>query len=186
MTLPIIETLRLRLRPVTLTDLDYFYLSWNEPQVRKYLWDDEPVAKERVEAALIMSIKCFENYSFGIWGVILKERSSLIGFSGLRYVEGTPDIELLYGLAPQYYNQGLSTEAAKAVLKYGFEELGLYSIVGTVNPNNIASWRVLEKAGMKFERSGLSDIEELHYSISREAFQPDNTFGHDISNHLMA
>jgi RimJ/RimL family protein N-acetyltransferase len=67
----------------------------------------------------------------------------------------------------------LATEAAPAVLRYGFEEAGLDRIVGIADTRNSASRRVLEKIGMTFEEQTFhEDREEARYSIRREAFPP--------------
>lgn len=52
---------------------------------------------------------------------------------------------------PEYYNKGYASEAASAILKYGFEDLKLHRIVATCQPENIPSYRVMEKIGMRRE-----------------------------------
>jgi RimJ/RimL family protein N-acetyltransferase len=66
-----------------------------------------------------------------------------------------PEIELGYDLHPDAWGRGLATEGARAVMQHAFGPLGLERVVAVVKPDNIASQRVLEKAGLK--RSGTRD-----------------------------
>lgn len=65
--------------------------------------------------------------------------------------DGTPGIEVGYGLARQYWGMGIATEAVEATLKHGFEELKLERIVAVAVPESFASRQVTEKPGMKYE-----------------------------------
>ena len=65
------------------------------------------------------------------------------------------EVDLAYHFARASWNKGFATEAAAAVLAHGLGPLGLDSIMGVVVPENVGSWRVMEKAGMRFE--GLAD-----------------------------
>jgi RimJ/RimL family protein N-acetyltransferase len=147
-----IETARLRLRPLAAQDLGAIHGIWVEPEVRRYLWDGERISREKAETVLASSIESFENYGFGIWAVILRENGDLIGFCGFRHLDGTPKIELIYGISTSYWGRGFATEGAKAAIRYGFEELGLERIVGIADTENIASRRVLEKVAMRLEQ----------------------------------
>jgi [ribosomal protein S5]-alanine N-acetyltransferase len=61
-------------------------------------------------------------------------------------------VEVAYTIAREYWGQGLATEAAQAILQYGFEKLHLARLVSLIEPENIASQRVAGKIGMTFER----------------------------------
>jgi [ribosomal protein S5]-alanine N-acetyltransferase len=163
-----IETARLRLRPLVAEDLDAIHGIWVEPGVRRYLWDGERISREKAETVLASSIESFENHGFGIWAVIHRENGELIGFCGFRFLDDTPEIELLYGISTPYWKMGLATEAARAALRYGFEEVGFDRILGIADTKNVASRRVLEKAGMRFEkRASHEGRNETHYAIRR-------------------
>jgi [ribosomal protein S5]-alanine N-acetyltransferase len=165
---PIIESARLILRPVSLDDLERMHAIWTEPDVRRYLWDDEIINIETAEEVIRGSIESFENNGFGIWGVYSKERQNLIGFCGYRYIDKSSRIEIIYGLEPKFWGKGITTEAAKAILRYGFKEIKFEVIEGITNIENRASWKVLEKIGMKFERRDNSNNQDLlFYSISK-------------------
>lgn len=65
MTLPVIETARLRLRPFKLDDVDALHRLWTEPEVRQYLWDGDVITRERVESLVNTSLTSFEDHGFG-------------------------------------------------------------------------------------------------------------------------
>jgi ribosomal-protein-alanine N-acetyltransferase len=91
-----------------------------------------------------------ENSFFGTnFALVEKAAQNIIGWCGLQPFAPYPDkMEIFYGLSPVYWNQGYGTEAARAVLRYGLEVLGLDQVVAGVKPENTASIRVLEKIGL--------------------------------------
>ncbi len=102
-----------------------------------------------------------------------KEADQLIGFCGLRFIDETPEIEILYGLWPEFWRKGFATEAARAVLRYGFEVCGLDRIVAGADPPNSASLRVMERLGMKFDRQDRrNELEVIYYALTREEAAP--------------
>lgn len=169
-----IGTARLRLRPFTLADVDELHRLWTEPGVRQYLWDDEVIPRERVESIIDTSLASFEAHGFGLWAVLPVAEEALIGFCGFWYFHDPPRLELLYGIAPAYWNKGLATEAARAMMKYGFEELSFERIEASTDAPNLASVRVMERAGMSFWKRELTNgLDTIYYAISREAFDRD-------------
>ena len=176
MKLAEIETARLRMRPCSENDIDDLHRLWTDPQVRKYLWDDTVITREQAAEVVSVSLESLESHGFGLWVVSLKESDSLIGFCGLRFFDEPPEVEILYGIAPEYWRGGLTTEAAKAMIRFGFEEHGFERIFAGADPPNAASFRVMEKTGMKFaKRLWINDLEAIYYELSRLEFQPDDS-----------
>ena len=174
--MPEIETSRLRLRHFTRDDLDNIYQIWIDPNVRKYLWDDEIISKEKAENTLNYCIDFFQENGFGIWAIIYKQQDELIGFCGFRLLDATSEIEIIYGITPTYWRMGLATEAVKAVIGSGFEKHHFDRIVGLANVENIRSHRVMELAGMKYEKRMLHNNQDVvYYFILREAWQVDDS-----------
>jgi ribosomal-protein-alanine N-acetyltransferase len=168
----LISTARLRLRPVSIEDLDALYLIWTDPAVRRFFWDGEVISKERAEAAVREGGEDFAKHGYGLWAA--EEGGSLIGFCGLRHLDYAPEVEVLYGFAPAHWGRGLATEVAAAMLRYGFEEAGLDRILGVADKENAASRRVLEKLGMTFEGEAIHEGRvEARYSAARAGFRPD-------------
>jgi ribosomal-protein-alanine N-acetyltransferase len=168
----LLETTRLRLRPFVSQDLDTLHALFIHPDVRRFLWDDRVVSRDTVQALIAASLASFSAQGFGQW--VAEERASraLIGFCGLRPIDGTPEIELLYGLVRERWGEGLATEAGNAVLAHAFLQVGLPRVVGRTDSPNLASARVLERLGMQFEGERLvHGLPTLHYVISGAAFR---------------
>ena len=93
-------------------------------------------------------------HGYGIW--ILRDRATeqFVGRGGLRrtLLDGTPEVEVAYGLMPEFWNRGLATEFTTAIARIASENLGLFDIVSYTLPENIASRRVMEKTGFLYER----------------------------------
>lgn len=168
MSLPAIETARLRLRPFRPDDLDDLHKLWTEPEVREYLWDGEIITKERVESLINTSIISFDNHRFGLWAVLPRKEESLIGFCGFWFFHEPPKLELLYGLSAAHWHKGLATEATRAMLNYGFEELSFERIEASTDAANLASSKVMERAGMRFwKREATNGLDTIYFAISR-------------------
>jgi RimJ/RimL family protein N-acetyltransferase len=96
----------------------------------------------------------WREYGFGIWMLRDRETSAMIGRAVLRHldVEGTDEIEVGYGLLPDWWGRGLATEIARSCVRIGRERLSFGSMVAITLATNRASQRVLEKAGLTYER----------------------------------
>ena len=173
MSLPLIDTERLRLRPLAPADLDAAHALWTDPDVRRYLWDDEVIARSKAAEVIAASEASFRRHDFGWWGLRERAADELAGFCGLRFVDETAGVEIGFGLAPARWNQGLATEAARACLRYAFGEKNLPRVLGMTDAANAASARVLEKLGMTFDRRAAHHgLDTLFYSLAREDFRP--------------
>jgi ribosomal-protein-alanine N-acetyltransferase len=113
------------------------------------------------------NVKHWANHGFGMWMLRDAATSAVIGRAILRHldVEGVDEIEVGYGFMPEYWGRGLATEIANACIRVGFDRLGLPSIVAITTPPNLASQRVMTKAGLVYER----DI--LHAGVPHRLFR---------------
>jgi len=105
-------------------------------------------------AYLEMNVKHWVDHGFGMWMLRDRDTSAVIGRAILRHldVEGVDEVETGYGFMPEYWGRGLATEIADACVRIGFDQLGLSSIVAITTPANLASQRVMQKAGLVYER----------------------------------
>jgi len=94
----------------------------------------------------------FEEHGFGLFAAELREEKAFIGFVGLSVptfvAPFMPAVEVGWRLAAEYWGKGLATEGAPQVVRYGFEDVGLKSVVSFTVPQNVRSRRVMEKLGM--------------------------------------
>jgi RimJ/RimL family protein N-acetyltransferase len=166
-----LATARLRLCPCTTNDLDALLHLWTDSEVRRYLFDDRVISREEAETRLRSSLASFHTHRFGLWLAYRPGEAATVGFCGLSLTGDPPEVELLYGIAPSAWGQGLATEAARAVLRHGFIELGLTRIVAGADVPNVASLRVLEKLGMTFTHRMRMEYGEVKYfALTRAAF----------------
>lgn len=145
-----IETKRLILREWGSEDIQAFAALNQDPQVMEFF----PGLKslEESKAFIQKSQEHFKLHSFGWYAVELKNTGKFIGSVGLFYIDPifpfAPAVEIGWRLAAQYWGYGYATEAARAVLRYGFTKFGFGEIVAVTVPNNLKSQRVMEKIGM--------------------------------------
>jgi ribosomal-protein-alanine N-acetyltransferase len=166
-----LATRRLRLRPAALGDADTLHALFTDPLVRRWLWDDRLIPRRQTLEVIEAGTASFAAHGFGYWVLLRAGDDVLIGFCGLRVVDDGPEVELLYGLAPDRWGEGLATEASEAVLAYAFGTLGLARVVARTDTPNRASARVMERLGMAFEReTTIGDLPTLCYVMTREAF----------------
>ena len=171
MELPILRTARLTLRPYSLDDIDALHALWIDADVRRYLWDNEAIPRERAEATIRGAVESAERDGIGQWVVCDAATNAVAGFCGFIRRDAGEDPELMYGLAPAFWGRGLATEAARAVLAYGFGELGFSRITAATDPPNLASVAVMERLGMRFTaRRTLNGLDTLFYELRREDF----------------
>ncbi len=142
------ETDRLFVRPLSHLDLPSLTQILSDPDVMRY-----SVGGVCDEARTLKFIDwcqaCYESHGVGPWALVDKNSSNLIGFCGVG-PEKLGDVEafnLGYRLGTQYWGNGLATEAARAALKYAFEQTQIDSVVVIIEPDHGASLRVAEKAG---------------------------------------
>ena len=167
----VLETKRLILRCLTMDDLDDLFVLYHSPEVRKYYSEGIPSYDETKQELKWMINHCYIKYGFGMWATIHKETGKFIGRCGLTPmdIEGHEEIEVGYMLVREYWGRGLATEAAQAILNYGFERVGLSRLICVVNPENQASSKVALKIGMTLETDGdVNGEPTLLYSIHKQ------------------
>lgn len=144
----ILETSRLIVREFTLSDAQMMYDLNSDPEVVKYTGD---LPFESVEEAKVFleNYKEYELNGFGRWAIITKSDKECIGWCGLKR-EKEHGVDLGFRIFRKHWNKGYASEAARACLNYGFNQLQLSEIIGRVVSENAASVKVLEKLGMKY------------------------------------
>jgi RimJ/RimL family protein N-acetyltransferase len=152
----------------------------SDPRVMEFF----PAALSREESdALADRIHAhFARHQFGLWAMEIPQRTAFAGFVGLA-VPGfkapfMPCVEIGWRLASEHWGFGYATEAARAVLTFGFDSLALDEIVSFTTPHNCRSRRVMERIGMvhnpadDFDHPGLPEGHPLRRHLLYRLCRP--------------
>jgi len=166
----ILETARLVLRHQVLQDLDALWALYCDPEITRYI-PDAPRSREEAKEELEWHMNGHPRFpELGLWATIHKETGKFIGRCGLLpwTIDERQEVEVAYAITREYWGQGLATEAAKAILDYGLENLNLSRLVSLIDSENVASQKVAEKIGMTFEKQARDELGPfLIYSIHK-------------------
>jgi RimJ/RimL family protein N-acetyltransferase len=169
----ILETERMLLRRLVMSDLDELFALYSDKETRQYFPDGTDGTLTYAETK--EEIEWFLNGhpqhpELGLWATIYKETNQFIGRCGLLpwTIEGREEVEVAYLLDKRYWRQGLGTEAAQAVLQYGFDTLHLSRLICMVDPDNQASAKVAKNIGMTLEKEMVDETGPfLLFSITK-------------------
>jgi RimJ/RimL family protein N-acetyltransferase len=149
----IIESNRLLLREMTVDDAAFILDLLNQPSFIQFIGDrGVRTLDDARQFILTRYIALYRRLGFGLYLTLLREGQIPIGICGLIKRDGLDDVDVGYAFLPQYWSQGYASESVSAVLEYAKNTLGIRRILGITTPDNTGSIRVLEKAGLKFER----------------------------------
>jgi len=147
---PTFETPRLLLRDWHPSDRAPFAAINADPLVMRYF--PSTLNGEGSDAMVERNRLHFERHGFGLWAAAVRETNEFAGFIGLSVpsfeTDFTPCIEIGWRLASCFWNKGLATEGASAVLRFAFDTLHLDQVVSFTVVENLPSRRVMEKIGM--------------------------------------
>jgi len=152
-----LQTERLVIRPYRDDDATALHEVFGSPEVMRWTPSapSKDVEETRQRLARTMAFTLRQPPGLGLWALELKTSSEFLGQVGVFPVEGKgPDVEVAYELAPRVWGHGYATEAARALVEYGFGELGLRRIVALILPDNARSRNVASKCGMTLEGPG--------------------------------
>jgi RimJ/RimL family protein N-acetyltransferase len=145
----VIETPRLLLRKPLLDDAVIIHTGYaSDPEVTRYLLFRPDQSLNEVEDFLKRTLVSWARGSSATWAITLRTDGSLIGMIDLR-LEG--EANLGYVLARRYWNLGLMTEAVRGVVDWALSQETIHRVWAVCEVDNLASARVLEKAGFQFE-----------------------------------
>ncbi len=149
---PLLETNRLILRSFQLSDaIRVQLLAGDKAIASTTLAIPHPYEDGMAEEWIRTHKEEFENGKFINFAIVLKESNELIGAIGLTLNQEHVHAELGYWIGKPYWNQNYCTEAAKEVIRYGFETLNLHRIHAMHLSRNPASGKVMSKIGMRHE-----------------------------------
>jgi RimJ/RimL family protein N-acetyltransferase len=181
--IPIIQTPRLRLRPLDEKDAAAMAKLNADPKVMEFF--PAPLTHEENEALLRRLSGILTARGHGLWVVESAEGGDFMGFVGLLAetfeAHFSPFVEVLWRFTPESWGKGYATEAACGVVDFAFAELNLPEIVAYAVPENVRSLGVMKRLGMTHDPSGDFDhpaLPERHrlrrhvlYRLARSAWQ---------------
>lgn len=148
------ETERLLVRHWQPDDLDAIDAITSDPDVVRYVGDGKPLPRSEAERWIGVSENNYRTKGYGASAIIEKASGDFIGIGGLvRSSRDVGDAEIIYYFAKPYWGRGYAKEVVPALLDDGFRMHGLGSIIATIDPENVASQRVVEAAGMRYLRT---------------------------------
>ncbi len=157
---PALETKRLHLRQLKIDDLDFIYQHFSDPRISEFLLDEPPISDISQAREIIEFYQQPEGKSWNRWGISLKTSGQLIGTCGFhKWNKHDLHAEIGYDLNPEFWGQGIMTEALRAAIQNGFERMGLNRIAAIVYPQNQKSLQLLHKLG--FQTEGL--LRDYHH-----------------------
>jgi ribosomal-protein-alanine N-acetyltransferase len=170
------HTSRLRLVPLQLGHVAVMHELSVDPEVRRYLFEGHIIPIQQVEETIASSERCFAERGIGFYAMYIASAEdpndgAFVGFCGLRVFEVGEDMELLMGMQPRFWGNGYGQEAARAVLKAGFDECGFERVTAAADTPNQRSVRVLQRLGMSFkERRQSHGLDTMFYEMSAAEF----------------
>lgn len=148
---PRLETKRLLLREIRQEDTEAVFSILSDEEVMRY-YDRLPLTSvQEAQQIIEWHQRRFESGEAIRWGITIKGENHLIGNCGYSWNLGHRFAEIGYVLSRTYWNQGIITEALRAILQFGFEMRNLHRVEAEVLPGNVASIRVLQKLGFQEE-----------------------------------
>ncbi len=145
-----LSTNRLDFKRMTADDAPALFETVGDPQVMLY-WVGGADPNVAATEQRIADLKAhWGRHGFGDWGLVEKHSQELIGFAGLHYIDGMPEVNLGYALRRSKWRQGFALEAGRALLAHGLKTLGLSTIVAVIWPDNAASIALAQRLGMRF------------------------------------
>ena len=153
--IPVLETLRLKLRGYGLEDFDAYAAMWADPEVTRHIGDGSPKSEAESWTSLLRAVGHWQILGYGSWAIDEKPSGRFIG--GIGFNDSKRDrgdalkdlLELGWMLSPSGSGKGYATEALQAVLEWGKTHFGQVRVIAITAPENIASMRVAQKCGFK-------------------------------------
>lgn len=150
----VIEGRRFDLRPLNESDIFWIIRMFTNPVIMKNSYDGKPLSTLQAIKKYQVYKSHWAEHGFGFWMMLAKDSGDRIGCCGFRYVEDRYHdfqgrVEVGFMLAPRYWGQGYASEAVKICLQAGFTVYRFAEILATTSLKNIASQRLLTRAGFK-------------------------------------
>ena len=144
---------------------------WTDAEVMRYMPRSTDPPEVRARSTLTFFTELRSRRQIGAWFVTDKAGGRFLGHCMLAHRESFGEPELGYALGREFWGQGYATEAARALVRYGFEQGGLKRMFAVVFPENEPSWRILLRLGFRYEKDVTHyKLPLAYYGLPRERF----------------
>jgi RimJ/RimL family protein N-acetyltransferase len=162
--LTVLNTTRMRLEPMTDQHLDGIYAMDQKPEVMRYI-SGEPESREQTAAWIARVQRCWAAWGFSWWAFVEPSREQVVGAGCIQHARRAAELpldldslrsnplEIGWRLHPDYWGQGLASEAALRMANHAFSDLAAPELIAVRHPDNAASARVMERLGMRYRGS---------------------------------
>ncbi|MEZ5564632.1 MAG: GNAT family N-acetyltransferase [Gammaproteobacteria bacterium] len=144
----VLATRRLIVRQFATEDAAALHLVCGDRRTMRLVGDGYVLSRDRCAQWINESLIDYATAGYGAWAVSLADDPAIVGYCGIVAAPRRRDPEIIYALRPLWWGQGLASELVRALIEHGFATCGLRRLVATIRPENHASVRVVEKAGM--------------------------------------
>lgn len=148
-----IETERMLLREFTMADVDLLFELDNDPEVMRFINGGIPVPRVEIAEDILPAFISYYQHGdrYGFWAAIEKTSDRFLGWFHFRPQHGSNPLvpELGYRFHKFAWNRGLATEGSISLINHGFRELGIEGVTAEAMAMNVASIRVMQKAGLR-------------------------------------
>ncbi len=165
----LVETERLRLRELTMDDVDNLQGIFSDPEAMRYYPSTFDIA--RTQQWIQWNLDSYQTNGYGLWALEDKHTGEFLGECGItvQNVEGTSEDEIGYHVLRKQWNKGYASEAAVACRDFAFSVLNKERLISWMIPDNLPSRRVAEKIGMTLEKEVVNNrgTDSVVYAISK-------------------
>ncbi len=148
-------TPRLQLTPFTEGEVELFHSINPDQHIRRYLWDNEEISYKVAEDIMSRSALLFQNENYGLWKVIEVSSKEVTGYAGLWFFFDEDQPQLIYAILKPFTGLGYATEAARAIIKYAFNNLKFSYLIASMDKPHRKSQAVAQRLGMHILRQSL-------------------------------
>lgn len=142
----ILSTSRTRIRRITESDFDEMMVVYGDLELMKYVGDSTALLEEDARKWIGITLDNYQKRGYGLF--LVEDLDGLcIGFAGISHPGGQEQAEIKYTFKKAVWGTGIATEVVSGLTQYAFMAWNLPEVIATVDPENVASGRVLEKSG---------------------------------------